>query len=252
MFFGTFQNCSGLTGSIPADLFSGIKGAPAEGMFNDTFDGCSGLTGSIPADLFSGIDGAPAPRMFEGTFKGNSRLTGSIPATLFKGIRGAAATRMFENTFQNCSGLTGYVPAELFAGIPAEGYESGPMVDAFNGTNLEVSCPIGMYKQEISFDVDWNDKAMCKKCPAGTTSVAGSVGAEACSMPTKILHIKKDTIQLTPNKPASTPVMAFRVDGTTYYGGLSDTEKTLNDETETKYNVLYNAKHYYLYDATVQ
>jgi hypothetical protein len=46
--------------------------------------------------------------------------------------------------------------------------------------------------------------------------------------------------------------MAFRVNGTTYYGGLSDTEKTLNDETETKYNVLYNGKHYYLYDATVQ
>lgn len=252
MFFGTFQNCSGLTGSIPADLFAGIKGAPAEGMFNDTFDGCSELTGSIPADLFSGIDGAPAPRMFEGTFKGNSGLTGSIPATLFKGIRGAAATRMFENTFQNCTGLTGYIPQELFAGIPEEGYQSGPMFEAFNGTNLDEACPIGMYKQNIDFEVDWDNKVMCVKCPAGTTSVGGVGGEDACNRPTKILHIKKDTIQLTPNKPASTPVMAFRVNGTTYYGGLSDTEKTLNDETETKYNVLYNGKHYYLYDATVQ
>ena len=93
---------------------------------------------------------------------------------------------------------------------------------------------------------------MCVKCKVGTTSDGGVGGEDACSIPTKILHIKKDTIQLTPNKPASTPVMAFRVNGTTYYGGLSDTEKTLNDETETKYNVLYNGKHYYLYDATVQ
>ncbi len=252
MFFGTFQNCSGLTGSIPGDLFSGIKGAPAEGMFNDTFDGCSGLTGSIPADLFSGIDGAPAPRMFEGTFKGNIGLTGSIPATLFKGIRGAAATRMFENTFQNCSGLTGYIPAELFVGIPAEGYESGPMVDAFNGTRLEESCPTGMYKQEINFEVDWDNKAMCVKCPDGFTSKVGADSADDCDIKLKKLHIGDDTLYITPNKPASTPVMAFRVDGTTYYGGLSDTEKTLNDETETKYNVLYNGKHYYLYDATVQ
>lgn len=281
MFFGTFQNCSGLTGSIPADLFSGIKGAPAEGMFNDTFDGCSGLTGSIPADLFSGIDGAPAPRMFEGTFKGDSGLTGSIPATLFKGIRGAAATRMFENTFQNCSRLTGYVPAELFGGITSFETSSIPsMASTFYGANsISTSCPVGMYLKKLGVEGQWQDlyndglteaqgkynetvdvadednnkiKAVCVKCQVGTTSVGGLGGEDACNRPTKILHIKKDTIQLTPNKPASTPVMAFRVDGTTYYGGLSDTERALNDETGTKYNVSYKDKHYYLYDATVQ
>ena len=93
---------------------------------------------------------------------------------------------------------------------------------------------------------------MCKKCPDGFTSKVGADSADDCDIKLKKLHIGDDTLYITPNKPASTPVMAFRVNGTTYYGGLSDTEKTLNDETGTKYNVLYNGKHYYMYDATVQ
>ena len=276
-FYGTFKNCSGLTGEIPSDLFAGVKGAPAQGLFTDTFENCSGLTGSIPADLFAGIKGAPARRMFEGTFKGDTGLTGTIPATLFKGISGAAAPRMFEDTFRGCTGLSGYVPAELFGNITDFNHMSMPTT-FYGASGILTSCPAGMYQHILGVEEDWgklynddpnlNDdnrytdstyvgeeefkKVVCMACPTGTTSLAGSVGEGSCNMKTKILHIKNNTIQLTPNKPASSPVMAFRVNGKTYYGGLSDTARTLNDTTETKYNVLYRNKHYYLYDATLQ
>ena len=123
MFNGTFYMCSGLTGEIPEKLFAGISGAPASGMFSSTFNGCSGLTGSIPENLFAGISGAPAEYMFSSTFNGCSGLTGSIPENLFAGISGAPAEYMFRNTFSSCSGLTGSIPEKLFAGIsgaPAE------------------------------------------------------------------------------------------------------------------------------------
>ena len=116
-FYQTFDGCSNLTGSIPANLFAGISGIPAERMFNYTFDGCSGLTGSIPENLFAGISGTPAERMFDHTFYGCSKLTGSIPENLFAGISGTPAERMFGFTFYGCSGLTGSIPENLFAGI---------------------------------------------------------------------------------------------------------------------------------------
>ena len=64
-FSGAFYYCSNLTGSIPAGLFSGIEGQPAQHMFSgmfylcenlgkDTIDGTS--TYYIPATLFAGID----------------------------------------------------------------------------------------------------------------------------------------------------------------------------------------------------
>ena len=120
---GTFQGCTNLTGNIPAELFSGIYGAPAERMFHSTFDGCSGLTGSIPEKLFAGVSGAPAEWMFASTFRGCSGLTGSIPENLFAGVSGTPARSMFYYTFDGCSNLSGSIPENLFAGIkgaPAE------------------------------------------------------------------------------------------------------------------------------------
>ena len=113
-FYQTFSQASNMKGAIPANLFAGISGAPAEDMFSSTFSGCSGLT-SIPAGLFAGISGAPAESMFDGTFEYCSGLT-SIPDGLFAGISGAPAREMFAFTFYNCSGLTS-IPAGLFAGI---------------------------------------------------------------------------------------------------------------------------------------
>ena len=126
---GTFQGCTNLTGNIPAELFSGIYGAPAERMFHSTFDGCSGLTGSIPENLFAGVSGAPAEWMFASTFRGCSGLTGSIPENLFAGVEGEPARYMFASTFYGCSRLTGSIPENLFAGIEGE-----PASDMFDCT----------------------------------------------------------------------------------------------------------------------
>ena len=127
-FFKTFCNCANLT-SIPENLFAGISGAPAEGVFSGTFSGCSGLTGSIPENLFAGISGAPVSYMFYETFNGCSGLTGSIPEKLFAGISGAPVSYMFRGTFYGCTGLTGNIPENLFAGISGT-----PAHDMFNGT----------------------------------------------------------------------------------------------------------------------
>lgn len=112
-FYNTFYFCTGLTGSIPENLFAGIHGAPVSNMFYMTFSS-SGFT-SIPADLFADIQGAPAKAMFSGTFT-YSRITG-IPANLFAGIKGAPAESMFVSTFSGCYALTGGIPEKLFAGI---------------------------------------------------------------------------------------------------------------------------------------
>ena len=49
-FLSTFEN-TGLTGSIPTDLFRYNTAVSTNGFYA-TFRGCTGLTGSIPTDLF--------------------------------------------------------------------------------------------------------------------------------------------------------------------------------------------------------
>ncbi len=113
MFYGTFYGSAGFNGTIPAALFSGLDGAPTEGVFYRTFEKCTGLTGAIPGDLFVGIYGSPARDMFHATFSGCSGLT-EIQGALFSGIFGAPAQRMYNATFSGCSGLTGTIPNVLF------------------------------------------------------------------------------------------------------------------------------------------
>ena len=120
MFYGTFRNCPGLTGDIPANMFP-INGAPATALFRETFMDCTGLTGTIPQTLFAGIQGAPKNYMFYSTFRGCTNLTG-IPAGLFAGINGTPATAMFGRTFMGCAEITGTLSSNLFGtltGAPA-------------------------------------------------------------------------------------------------------------------------------------
>jgi hypothetical protein len=140
MFDRTFYNCVWLT-SIPSGLFSGIQGAPAEYMFYSTFEYCRGLTGSIPSDLFSGIEGAPASGMFHSTFSGCG-LT-SIPAGLLSGIQGAPTEHMFYYTFAGCSGLTS-LPSDLFSGIQGTPTE-GMFYATFYGCSGLRSIPSGLF-----------------------------------------------------------------------------------------------------------
>ena len=122
-FYQTFYNATNMTGSIPANLFAGISGAPAKAMFQSTFSGCSGLTGAIPDGLFAGISGKPTFNMFAQTFRGCSGLTGAIPDGLFGNLTGAPVKMMFVRTFEDCSKLTS-IPENLFGNISgaAQGY----------------------------------------------------------------------------------------------------------------------------------
>ena len=144
MFDSTFYRCSGLTGSIPENLFAGISGAPADYMFDGTFRDCSGLTG-IGGPLFAGITGAPATSMFDGTFYGCSGLTGTIPENLFAGISGTPASSMFHSTFYGCSGLTGTIPENLFAGISGRPATSMFASTFYDCSNLSGSIPENLF-----------------------------------------------------------------------------------------------------------
>ena len=120
MFAYTFYGCSGLSGigtSVSGkSLFSSIQGAAGlakTAMFDSTFQGCSGLK-SIPANLFSGIRGT-APRLFNGTFKGCTSIT-QIPSGLFSSISGRQQPHLFAETFRGCTGINKPLPEKLFAG----------------------------------------------------------------------------------------------------------------------------------------
>ena len=125
-FMSTFNGCTNLTGSIPAELFRGVTGSKTDkdknyAMFASTFENCSGLTGSIPGGLFGDLDNATtASVMFQTTFSGAVGLTGSIPENLFAGVVGIPRAGLFNATFMECSGLTGSIPENLFAGISGD------------------------------------------------------------------------------------------------------------------------------------
>ena len=127
-FFETFRGASNFVGPIPANLFSGVTGAPVSRMFNGTFRS-TGLQTAIPSGLFAGLDGAPTNELFANTWRNCQNMTGPIPEDLFAGIHGAPATKMFFGTFatnasdsgEGYSGetgsITGSIPSNLFAGI---------------------------------------------------------------------------------------------------------------------------------------
>ncbi len=208
MFFSTFFGCSNLTGSIPADLFAGIKGAPAQYMFAATFDGCKNLTGEIPADLFAGIKGAPAEWMFYATFLDCSNLTGSIPAELFAGISGAPARLMFYSTFSGCLGLTGYVDGNMFT-VPA-GDVSDPYSYTFPyASKMDKVCPANTYAV-AKHDSSWS-VAVCSKCPDGLTSPENSQSIDACVPERCAISLRTRTGVTIPTYPTRRTVPSIAV-----------------------------------------
>jgi hypothetical protein len=104
-FYGTFQGCTGLYGSIPANLFDTCTNAIS---FVSVFQGCTGLT-SIPSNLFYY----------------NSNVT------------------TYSNTFKNCKNLV--LPAQLFNPVNISkvthwtGFmEVASTADRFTGTMQDV------------------------------------------------------------------------------------------------------------------
>ncbi len=251
LFRDVFMDCDSLTGEIPQNLFADVQGAPKTSVFEGVFHGCSGLTGEIPADLFKNVKGVPAQKMFEDTFSECTGLTGEIPGGLFANIRGAAAANMFTKTFANTN-LSGEVPQELFAGIDPDSYSVGMMQNVFTGTNMTRECPANQYFPGSDFEEDWSGAVFCQDCAKGTTSPKGSKGADKCVGAVKLHVGENSAMQLSSVRPESSPVMVFDVDGKTYYGQLSDTEKPMNKDTHQKYRVLYNDQEYWLHDYTAE
>ena len=110
-FQNTFYGCTGITGSIPADLFRYNTLVSSSG-FQSTFQGCTGLTGSIPADLF---------RYNTMVFHMDSETHFTVAQDLLitflpicSDITHLFQAYGFQFTFFNCTGLTGNIPADLF------------------------------------------------------------------------------------------------------------------------------------------
>ena len=242
----SFTGCGNLS-KISKDLFAGYNGGTKQ-MFNSTFSSTYSLK-EIPEGLFDSITTA-APDMFNVTFA-SSGLT-SLPSGMFKNITGKPESNMFLSTFHSVKDLQGYVPANMFENMDSVDYESGPMSAIFYGTNLAEQCPENMYQYKTGFEVDWSDKVACSPCPAGTTSFAGASGIEQCTGP-KSLHIGDDIqMNLTTVKPQTARVMVFDVLGELYYGGLSDTPKSINKSTDKQFRIFDGDTPYWMHDYTVK
>ena len=154
MFFRTFGGCTGIAGTITANLFKNIAGAPAEGMFSNTFYNCQSIDSTIPPTLFAGISGPIQEAMYSSTFSGCKNLHGTIPAALFGNVYGAPADNMYSGTFDNCINLEGSIPSGLFGNI------SGPASDwmfsatFYNCPKLSGYIPTDLFG-ELSGDPGW-------------------------------------------------------------------------------------------------
>ena len=247
MFYYTFSGCTSLQ-SIPAGLFSGVTGS-ADSMFTNTFADCTSLQ-SIPAGLFNGVTGSDM-YMFYSTFENCTSLA-SLPDGLFKNIEGKPAIYMFYKTFNNCTNLSGYIPADTFAKMDSTDFNSETMGSIFADTALDTSCPAGTHQYITGFESAWNGKVACVPCPSGTTSAAGASDISHC-VGGRTLHIGDDiTMNLTTSRPTTPRVMVFQVLDELYYGGLSDTEKTINKNTDKKFRIFFDNKDYWLHDYTVE
>ena len=100
-------------------------------------------------------------------------------------------------------------------------------------TTEPVQCPKNNYCPGVTGAMfNATDAQGIIQCPAGTTSFAGASGIEQCTGP-KSLHIGDDIqMNLTTVKPQTARVMVFDVLGELYYGGLSDTPKSINKNTD--------------------
>ncbi|MDW2995718.1 MAG: hypothetical protein R8M71_02000 [Alphaproteobacteria bacterium] len=122
-------------------------------------------------------------------------------------------------------------------------------------TTEPVQCPINNYcpgQTGAIFNI--TETQGLKPCPDGTTSNVGASGIDQC-IGGKTLHIG-DEIQmnLTTVKPSTPRVMVFDVLGDLYYGGLSETAKPINNNTDKQFRIYdpESNQNYWMHDYTVQ
>ena len=251
LFYSTFRETA--VTEVPYGLFANIT-TGATSLFDRTFYGCFNLT-TIPDNLFAGITSTEnADSMFNSTFYGCTLLN-TLPENLFSNIQGDTPPDMFRQTFKGCKGFVDtYIPKNFFAGLtlPVDVSAADVMDEIFSGTSLLQKCPAGTYKYTTEFSSAWSGKVSCGTCPDGTTSAAGASDISQC-VAGRTLHIGDDiTMNLTTTRPETPRVMVFQVLNELYYGGLSDTEKTINKNTDKQFRIFFDNKDYWLHDYTVE
>ena len=122
-------------------------------------------------------------------------------------------------------------------------------------TTEPVQCPINNYcLGQTGAIFNTTETQGLKPCPDGTTSNVGASGIDQC-IGGKTLHIG-DEIQmnLTTVKPSTARVMVFDVLGDLYYGGLSETAKPINNNTDKQFRIYdpESNQNYWMHDYTVQ
>ena len=122
-------------------------------------------------------------------------------------------------------------------------------------TTEPVQCPMNNYcpgQTGAIFNI--TETQGLKPCPDGTISNVGASGIEQCTGP-KSLHIGDDIqMNLIKVKPSTPRVMVFDVLGDLYYGGLSETAKPINKNTDKQFRIYdpESNQNYWMHDYTVQ
>lgn len=130
-----FYECTGLTGSIPSDLFDSAINVES---FRSCFEKCTGLTGNIPDKLFADKTKCTNVR---NCFSGCTNLEGAIPENLFKNCPNV--TRM-DSIFNGATGIT-QIPVNLFTNINnGENNVVTNIAGAFYGTQI-TEVPLGLF-----------------------------------------------------------------------------------------------------------
>jgi hypothetical protein len=99
-----FQNCTGLTGSIPTDFLKNNKKLT---KIAGLFYGCNGLTGVIPPNL---LKGKTEVWTIAQLFRGCNKLSGNIPIGF---LDDNTKLTDVQEMFYGCSGLTGEIPKRI-------------------------------------------------------------------------------------------------------------------------------------------
>lgn len=101
---GCFAGCTGLSGTIPTDIF---KYNNLLTKVTGLFDGCTGLTGEIPPNMFRGKSGL---LLAERVFKRCTGLDSEIPKGFLDDCKWITN---IEEMFYGCSGLKGQIPKRI-------------------------------------------------------------------------------------------------------------------------------------------
>jgi hypothetical protein len=128
-----FYGCTRVT-AIRTNPFQKITGSPSLNMFTSSFQNMSGVTGSLPVGFMdtSALTGPPSVAMFFGACYNMPGVTGQLPADFMNtsNLTGPPAASMFTSACYGFAGVTGSLPAGFLSAINLSGPPSASM---YNG-----------------------------------------------------------------------------------------------------------------------